>query len=157
MHRGDIQLDHAVLLLPYRAVVTLPEWITDNFIVSSRDYHADSKTVHRLIVFKDGCYLELLAFIRDDPVRAAGHGWDKEFGVVDFALTTCRPFDHRDLRIRLQQSKTNISYADPTDEARTLPGGQDVKWQVIVPQGIERGAVPFWCHDDTARASGARH
>ena len=82
LHGGEIQFDHAVLLLPYRAVMTLPEWITDNFIVSSRDYHTDGKTVHRLIVFKDGCYLELLAFIRDDPVRAAGHGWDQDFGVV---------------------------------------------------------------------------
>ena len=61
-----------------------------------------------------------MAFIRDDPVKAAGYGWDKDFGVVDFALTTRLPFDHADLRDRLQQSGTNISYADPTDGGRTL-------------------------------------
>ena len=92
-----------------------------------------------------------MAFIHDDPVKAAGHGLDKEFGVVDFALTTRRPFDHDDLQGRLQQSGTNISYAEPTFEGKQLPDGSDVQWQIIFPQGIERGAVPFWCHDVSPR------
>ena len=138
MPRVDVQLDHVILLLPYRTVMTLPDWITNNFTVGMKGYHADKNTVHRLIFFKDGCYLELLAFIHDGPVKAAGHGCDRDFGVVDFALTTRRLFDHKDLRGRLQRSGTDISYADPTGGGRILPDGSNVEWQVVLPQGIER-------------------
>ena len=147
----NIQLDHVVLLVPYRAILEPPGWIIDNFIVSTGGRHADGKTINRLILFKDGTYLELIAFINDDPVKAAGHGWDKDFGVVDIALTTRRAFDHKALQEKLRQTGTDISYADPLVGGRTSSDGPDLKWKVTIPQGIERGAVPFWCHDVTPR------
>ena len=120
-------------------------------MVGTRGYVADDRTVNRLIFFKDGFYLELIAFIHDDPVRAAGHGWDKDFGLVDVALTTRRPFDHAALRGRLQQSTSDILYTDPIHGRRTQLKEWDVEWEVTFPTGIERGAVPFWCHDVTPR------
>ena len=147
----ELLLDHVVLLLPYRSVVEPPAWLTGNFIVSAGRSQSDGKTMNRLIFFKDGTYLELIAFINDDPVKAAGHGWDKEFGVVDIAVSTRGTFDHKTLQERLQQSGTKVSYADPMDGGRTPNEEPDPKWKVTFPQGIERGAVPFWCHDVTPR------
>ena len=147
----NILLDHVVLLVPYRAILEPPGWIVDNFVVGAGSRHADGKTINRLILFKDGTYLELIAFINDDPVKAAGHGWDKDFGVVDIALTTRGAFDHKILQERLRQTGTDISYADPVDGGRTPSDGPDLKWKVTFSQGIERGAVPFWCHDVTPR------
>lgn len=50
--------------------------------------HADGRTENRLVVFRDGTYLELIAFIDDAPEKRRGHWWDRAFGVVDYALTT---------------------------------------------------------------------
>jgi hypothetical protein len=42
----------------------------------------------KLVVFRDGSYLELIAFIDDDPKHREGHWWgDKGWGVIDFAFT----------------------------------------------------------------------
>ena len=72
--RQDLaQLDHVILLLPYQDLLNPPSWLTSNFIVSPGGLHADGKTENRLVLFEDGTYLELIAFINDDPVRRQGH------------------------------------------------------------------------------------
>lgn len=37
--------------------------------------HADGKTENKLILFRDGTYLELIAFVNDDPEKRKGHWW----------------------------------------------------------------------------------
>ncbi|KAK5708172.1 hypothetical protein LTR97_000712 [Elasticomyces elasticus] len=127
------QLDHVIILLP------------------PGGRHADNKTENRLILFADGTYVELIAFINDDPKKRRGHWWDKPFGIVDFALTTHKPFDYPTLQTRLEASGSGVSYAEPTAGGRTMPDGQELKWKVTFPLGAERGEVPFWCHDVTPR------
>ena len=68
-------LDHVVLLLPYKTLNDLPSWVTSNFKVSEGGQHADEKTVNRLVLFRDGTYLELIAFVNDDPQKRKGHWW----------------------------------------------------------------------------------
>lgn len=146
------QLDHVVLLLPYRDIIDPPSWITDHFTISPGGVHADGKTENKLIFFEDGTYLELIAFIHDDEARRRGHWWDKPFGIVDYALTSSAPLDHAALNDRLEKTGTGISYKAPQEGGREKPdSGILVQWEVTFPQGAPRGALPFWCHDITPR------
>ena len=151
MHKSPAQLDHVVMLLPYADVQEPPDWITSRFNVSAGGRHADGKTVNKIVMFRDGTYLELIAFINDDPKRRKGHWWDKPFGIVDYALTTRMGIDHAAQRSRLEKSGSGISYADPVEGGRVNLNRQELKWQVTFPLGVERGVVPFWCHDLTPR------
>ncbi|KAK3674732.1 hypothetical protein LTR78_005454 [Recurvomyces mirabilis] len=145
------QFDHVIILLPYKDIIDPPKWVTDNFTVSPGGRHSDGKTENRLLIFKDGTYLELIAFIDDDPDKRKGHWWDKPCGIVDFALTTQKDFDYDGLQERLRESGSGISYAPPQEGGRRTPDGKELKWKVTFPKGAERGEVPFWCHDVTDR------
>ncbi|TKA80647.1 hypothetical protein B0A55_01858 [Friedmanniomyces simplex] len=151
MSHHATQLDHVIILLPYKDILNPPPWITNHFTVSPGGKHADNKTENRLILFSDGTYVELIAFINDDPEKRKGHWWDKPFGIVDFALTTQKPFDFAGLQERLEGSGSGVAYAKPVAGSRRREDGQDVKWEVTFPLGAERGEVPFWCHDVTPR------
>jgi len=151
MPKSAAQLDHVVLLLPYEDVINPPFWITDKFRVSAGGKHADGKTENRLIFFADGTYLELIAFVNDDPDKRSGHWWNKDFGIIDYALTMRNNFDHPALQERLKESGCGLSYAEPVEGGRITADKQEVKWKVTFPEGVERGAVPFWCHDVTPR------
>ncbi|EME89656.1 uncharacterized protein MYCFIDRAFT_213752 [Pseudocercospora fijiensis CIRAD86] len=153
MSKINAKLDHVVLLLPYQDIVDPPAWITDNFTVSPGGRHADNRTENKLVLFKDGTYLELIAFINDDPEKREGHWWDKSYGVVDFALTTSSE-DFGELggiKDRLSKTDTGISYTSPKVGGRKRPDGVELQWRVTFPTGTDRGSVPFWCHDVTPR------
>lgn len=124
------QLDHVVLLLPYKDILEPPAWLTDNFIISEGGRHADNKTENRLVLFADGSYLELIAFINDDPENRDGHWWDKPFGVVDFALTTTDESfgELAGIKSRLSKTGTDISYTEPKDGGRVKPDGTNLQW-----------------------------
>ncbi|KAK5122341.1 hypothetical protein LTR85_004252 [Meristemomyces frigidus] len=151
MRKSPALLDHVVLLLPYADLVELPKWVLDRFTITSGGKHSDGKTENRLVLFRDGTYLELIAFIRDDPAKRKGHRWDKDFGIVDYALTTRIDFEYATLQERMKASGSGINYAEPVEGGRMRPDKGEVKWKVTMPQGIEHGAVPFWCHDLTPR------
>jgi hypothetical protein len=147
----SVQLDHVVALLPYKDILDPPEWIRKNFIVSPGGRHADGKTENRLILFRDGTYLELIAFVNDDPDKRKGHFWDRSFGIVDYALTTSETYDFDPLQARLKRSGAGIEYTKPQTGGRARPDGVELKWEVTFPIGASRGEVPFWCHDLTPR------
>ncbi|OCL03243.1 hypothetical protein AOQ84DRAFT_392409, partial [Glonium stellatum] len=69
------QLDHIVILLPHADLLNPPAWLTKHFTISPGGRHADNRTENKLILFQDGSYIELIAFIDDDPARRAGHWW----------------------------------------------------------------------------------
>jgi hypothetical protein len=147
------QIDHVVLLLPYALITSPPDWLTTAFTLSPGGRHADNRTENRLILFADGSYLELIAFIDDDPKNREGHWWDKPYGIVDWALTTTteeQP-DVKRINSRLQNKDSKVRYADPVAGGRKRPDGVELRWRVTFPTGIERGVVPFWCHDVTDR------
>jgi hypothetical protein len=147
------QIDHVVFLLPYALIQSPPTWLTSAFTLSPGGRHADNRTENRLILLADGSYLELMAFIDDDPKNREGHAWDKPYGIVDWALTITseeQP-DVKKINSRLEGKDSEVRYADPVAGGRKRPDGVELKWKVTNPTGIERGAVPFWCHDVTER------
>lgn len=149
----DAQLDHVVMLLPYEMVKNPPGWLTDHFIISPGGRHADDKTENKLVLFPDGTYLELIAFIDDDPERRKGHWWDKDFGVVDWALTTSDDSfpELPAIKERLAKTDTEISYKSPQEGGRRRPDGKELAWRVTFPVNCSRGSIPFWCNDVSPR------
>lgn len=146
------QLDHVILLLPHKDVLNPPAWLSNYFTISPGGAHADGKTENRLVLFRDGTYLEIIAFIDDDRKLREGHWWDKPFGIVDYAFTTSSEPEFSALNARLGKTGTGVSYAEPKKGGRKRPDGVTLEWQVTFPEGVERGAVPFWCHDVSPRA-----
>jgi hypothetical protein len=157
------QIDHVIILLPYKDLLNPPAWLTDNFTISPGGRHLDGRTENKIIIFQDGTYIELVSFINDDPNLRQGHFWgDKDFGFIDFALTGPN-FDYAGLRTRLCQlgSLLGVDYALPQDGGRKRPDGQEVRWKVTFPlsqysserqhPASRRGEIPFWCQDETPR------
>lgn len=147
------QIDHVVLLLPYALITSPPTWLTSAFTLSPGGRHADNRTENRLVLFTDGSYLELIAFIDDDPKNREGHWWNKPYGIVDWALTntTEEQPDVGNINSRLENKDSKVRYTDPVAGGRKRPDGVELQWKVTFPTGIERGVVPFWCHDVTKR------
>ena len=156
-------LDHIIILLPYASLVDPPSWITDNFSITPGGKHGDGKTENKLICFQDGSYIELIAFINDDPEKRRGHWWDKEFGIVDFSFANSAGdaiIHFSELQQRLNkldwgEGATAVGYEKPQAGARLRPDGQEIKWQVtfpVVTTGYQRGEIPFFTHDVTPRS-----
>lgn len=170
------QIDHLIILLPYADIVSPPSWLTNNFTITPGGVHSDGCTENKLIFFQDGTYLELVAFINDDPARRDGHRWGrKQFGLIDFALTT--PADiggdaansyYDALKRRIGSARSSaaalgIEFIEPISGGRKMPDGTEVKWKVTFPTLASQvakgtyapsvtGAVPFLCHDITPRS-----
>ncbi|KAH7052233.1 glyoxalase-like domain-containing protein, partial [Macrophomina phaseolina] len=153
-------LDHIVVLLSYLELLNLPTWIKANFTVSPGGRHADGKTENKLILFQDGTYIELIAFLHDDPANRRGHWWgDKRHGIIDWALTssTVEHANRAAACLREWKSKqdnealADFAYTQPRQGGRRKPDGQEIAWFVTFPQGVRRGLAPFWCHDSTPR------
>jgi hypothetical protein len=66
---------HIIILVPYELLTSPPSWLTSAFTVSPGGRHADNRTENRLILLADGSYIELIAFINDDPALREGHWW----------------------------------------------------------------------------------
>jgi len=166
-------IDHIVILLPYSELVSPPSWLTSNFTITPGGVHSDNCTENKLILFQDGTYIELIAFINDDPERREGHRWGrKQSGLIDFALTTPAGanggniasvhYEALQRRVRSARSDLGIEYIEPISGGRRKPDGAEVKWTVTFPTLSRQvakgtyaasvtGAVPFMCHDVTPR------
>lgn len=162
-------LDHIVVLVPYQTLVDPPKWLADAFIISPGGRHGDDKTENRLILLADGCYLELIAFIDDDPQRREGHWWGmkRTWSIVDVAFSTSGDgsghfFENMQRRLGDVAGTTpdlNAGYEEPRSGGRTrldhTADGKDevveIKWKVTFPTGVVRGQLPFFCHDVTPR------
>ncbi|KAL1589501.1 hypothetical protein WHR41_01643 [Cladosporium halotolerans] len=149
-------LDHIILLVPHAHLTQPPSWLSAPFTLSPGGRHADNRTDNRLILLPDGVYLELIAFVNDDPQRRAGHWWDKPCGVVDWALTLAAPEAEEDgdlagVNERLESAGSGVRYDVPIKGGRTRPDGVEMEWRVGFPRGVARGVVPFWCFDVTER------
>ncbi|KAG9241133.1 glyoxalase-like domain-containing protein [Calycina marina] len=158
MVKRQLILDHVVILVPYAELAQPPSWITDSFTISSGGRHADGKTENRLVIFQDGSYIELIAFIHDDPKLREGHWWDKPFGIVDFAFTTVDGGgkNYAELQTRLEGiDGCEARYEKPRQGSRKRDDGQELHWHVTFPNttnGYRRGELPFFCHDITDRS-----
>ena len=172
-----VQIDHILILLPYSQLISPPPWLTANFTISPGGVHSDGRTENRLVLFQDGTYIELIAFINDDPVRREGHRWEKkQFGLIDVALSTLTDLEggdsatiyYNELSRRLATAVSpaaalGIQYLEPIAGGRKKPDGTEIKWKLTIPtlksdvakgtvSPSVTGAVPFICHDVTARS-----
>jgi len=151
-------LDHIIILLPYESLLRPPAWLTDNFTITPGGRHGDGKTENRLICFRDGSYIELIAFINDDLRKRLGHWWDKDYGIVDFsfadsvgdATTHFSELEGRLKGLKWAKSAVEVEYEKPQAGARMRPDGQEIKWQVTFPvvttcyqRGVGTGKKPF--------------
>lgn len=155
---ATLQLDHLILLLPHKDLIEPPLWLTENFTITPGGRHAGGKTENKLIVFRDGTYIELIAFIDDDKKNRSGHWWgDKKPGLIDYALTTPAGTGddaHKALVKRIKAADTGFEdagYRNPQAGGRTMPSGEEIKWKVAFPEGVHRGEAPFFCYDVTPR------
>lgn len=99
-----------------------------------------------LISFRDGSYLELIAFYRE----AVDHRWwdplKKGERLVDFCFRT------DDLRGDTQKLKdAGAAINDPVPWSRKRPDGFELKWLLSLATGSQRGVAPFLIEDVTPR------
>lgn len=147
--KSGVLLDHVVLLLlPYRDVVSPPEWMTTRFTIMALGRHADDTIVHRQILFRDRTYLELIAFVHDHPEKRKDYWWDMPYGIVDLALTTCEPSDLLALQRRLAALGSRVSYATTREGGQVTLGRQELKWRVTFIPDLTKTAVPDGTFDN---------
>jgi hypothetical protein len=148
-------LDHIIILVPYADVLNPPKWVTDNFTITPGGRHADNKTENKLILFQDGSYIELIAFIDDEPKHREGHWWgEKKNGIIDFACTTDEDavVHWTMMNERLKKAGGDMRYSAPRQGGRVKDTGENVIWKVTFPPtSVRRGELPFFCHDVTSR------
>jgi catechol 2,3-dioxygenase-like lactoylglutathione lyase family enzyme len=99
-----------------------------------------------LISFRDGSYLELIAFYREAP----DHRWwgplQKGERLVDYCAQT------DDLRGDTQKLRdAGVAINDPVPWSRTRPDGYELKWLLSLVTGSHRGVAPFLIQDVTPR------
>ena len=100
-----------------------------------------------LIPFRDGSYVEIIAFYRE----AVDHRWweplVKGERFVDFCLQTD---DLRGDTGKLRDAGVAIN--DPVPWSRKRPDGYELKWLLSLATGSHRGVAPFLIEDITPRA-----
>jgi hypothetical protein len=140
-----MKIDHVVQLVENldQAIV---QWKGMGFTVSPGGVHADGLTHNALVIFRDGSYIELLAFRSQDT---GNHRWARYrgfWGPIDYAISMP---DLTDFAAQLQTK--GLPYTAPYEGGRTRPDGIALRWRGIIPTDVNRG-LPFFIEDLTDRA-----
>ena len=141
---ATLAVDHLVILVADldRA---LADYTALGFSVQRGGTHAAGSTHNALVDFADGSYLELIAFLRPDPLHrwrdwsARGHQ-----GFVDFALT---PPSMDTMLARARAA--GLAYRGPVDDGRVRPDGAVLRWQIAMSPSPD---LPCLCSDLSPRA-----
>ena len=144
------RLDHLVVLIR-----DLDRAIRDyenlGFVVAPGGEHADGLTRNALIPFKDGSYLELVAFVDPEDSRDNVWGWrpflSSGGGLIDYCVAS------DDLRAdarRLEDLRFAVN--GPDDGGRRLPDGAEIRWRSARIHQDGR-VLPFLIEDLTPRSS----
>lgn len=155
-------LDHIVILVPYDVLRNLPSWLAEAFTILQGGRHADGVTENKLILFQDGVYLELIAFIPGKEEERKSHNWGHRHQghIIDWANTLHKEDDLAIIRDRVASAGTRIKYSAPKSGGRVRPDGQELRWVVSAPviddhsdnlSAFVGGEAPFWCLDRTPR------
>jgi catechol 2,3-dioxygenase-like lactoylglutathione lyase family enzyme len=135
-------IDHLVILVRDLAQAAA-DYTALGFTVTPGGEHAGGATHNVLVPFADGTYLELIAFLRDEP----GHRWARHAsigeGLVDFALLP----DAIEADIAAARER-GLVYEGPTPGGRLRPDGTRIEWQIGAPPTPD---LPFLCADVTPR------
>jgi catechol 2,3-dioxygenase-like lactoylglutathione lyase family enzyme len=99
-----------------------------------------------LISFRDGSYLEIIAFYRE----AVDHRWWKPLAQGERLVDFC--FQTDDLRADTKKLKdAGVAINDPVPWSRKRPDGYELKWLLSLATGSHRGVAPFLIEDVTPR------
>ncbi|OLN83283.1 hypothetical protein CCHL11_03022 [Colletotrichum chlorophyti] len=151
-------LDHIVVLLPHQVLASLPSWLSSEFTILTGGTHADGRTQNKLVIFADGTYLELISFVEGlSKEERLKHKWGpKPDGtIIDWAYSLKDESGFSAIQERVRSAQSVAAYDDPVPGGRIRPDGEELKWAVALPADaegkVERGELPFWCFDRTAR------
>jgi len=141
-----MKLDHIVQLTE-NLDQAVSHWMGMGFTVSPGGVHADGLTHNALVIFRDGSYVELVAF-RSREVDDTTHRWARYRGVwgpVDYAFAVPNVADYAtQLKIR------GLPYTDARDGGRERPDGVTLHWRSTNPADQSLG-LPFFLEDLTER------
>ncbi|KAL3496513.1 hypothetical protein BJX62DRAFT_221857 [Aspergillus germanicus] len=165
MPSQQVYIDHLLLQFSQEQFETLPQWILDNFTVIDGGVHTGGLSRNKLIIFRDGTYLELYNWI------ARPEDW-RERLPGDFALTTLDPLTAEASQERIANALAGtpgdggvgVTYSPPREGGRKNAEGFDVRWKIVKPGYTKADATPgdefyprgrtdapFFCHDITPR------
>jgi Glyoxalase-like domain len=144
------RLDHLVILVHDLDQASL-DYERLGFRVTPGGEHADGLTRNALVPFKDGTYLELVAFVDPDDLRDNVWGW-RAFvpsggGLIDY----CAASDDLGADARRLEER-GLAVDGPTDGGRRLPDGTEVRWRVAHIRQEGR-LLPFLIEDVTPRSA----
>ncbi|KAL6789171.1 hypothetical protein J3E68DRAFT_444029 [Trichoderma sp. SZMC 28012] len=163
--------DHVILLIPHAQLVSIPQWLSEAFTILDGGVHEGGMTENKLIIFQDGIYLELIAFVDGlNPQHRAMHPWGKQPDghIIHWAHTILSREEEegtntseerfRAVQARIQDSKVGIKYLDPEPGFRTMADGSKRIWANAIPNFDDyKGQIlinqqPFWTFDRTPRS-----
>lgn len=158
-------LDHIVILVPHNLLLNLPPWLDDAFTILKGGKHADGVTENKLILFQDGVYIELIAFVPGKEQERQTHKWGhrRQGHIIDWANTLlANEEDLTTIRSRVEAAGAGVKFSDPEDGGRVRPDGKELKWVTSAPVIYDDGSssklndfvggeAPFWCLDRTPR------
>jgi catechol 2,3-dioxygenase-like lactoylglutathione lyase family enzyme len=141
--QAGFRLDHIVI-----AVVDLDQAIADyrrlGFTVYPGGTHHGGASHNALVVFADGSYFELIAYLKPSPdvrwwklLSSSGEGF------VDFALNP-----ENTVRDAAATRERGLEIDGPVDGGRLRTDGVRLDWQIVRPRSTD---LPFWCGDVTPR------
>jgi hypothetical protein len=167
----DSVFDHVILLIPHYQLISLPQWLSDAFTILDGGVHEGGMTENKIVVFQDGVYLELIAFVDGlNPQHRAMHPWGKQPDghIIHWAHTILSREEEegsnkseekfRAVQARIQDSQVGIKYLDPEPGFRTMADGSKRIWANAIPNFDDyKGPVhvnqqPFWTFDRTPRS-----
>ncbi len=139
-----LTLDHVVILVADLGAA-IRDYAALGFTVQPGGTHADGATHNALVVFGDGSYLELIAFLQPDAPHRWG-AWARRGheGFIDFALLP----DSVPRVVEAARGR-GLAYEGPIAGGRLRPDGQRLEWQIGTPPTPD---LPFLCGDLTPRA-----
>ncbi|CAK7268747.1 hypothetical protein SEPCBS57363_003249 [Sporothrix epigloea] len=166
-------LDHIVLLVPHDVLRDLPSWLTSAFTVTPGGQHTGGITENQLILFQDGVYIEIIAFVHnsssggEEKGQRRAHRWGRqpEGHIIDWAVGLAAAADPEDAEMeygRIQKqvkaSGAGLAFENLVAGGRTTPDGVVLKWATASPADRSGnpnkdviGSLPFWCLDRTER------
>ncbi|KAL7901624.1 hypothetical protein HDV63DRAFT_404820 [Trichoderma sp. SZMC 28014] len=162
--------DHVILLIPHSQLISLPQWLSGAFTILDGGVHEGGMTENKIVVFEDGVYLELIAFVDGlNPQHKAMHPWGKQPDgqIIHWAHTILSREEEegsnkseekfRAVQARIQDSGVGIKYLDPEPGFRTMADGSKRIWANAIPRfdgykgPIYINQQPFWTFDRTPR------
>ena len=120
------------------------------FTVTPGGEHTDGLTRNALIPFRDGSYIELVAFLDPEDPRENVWGWRAILpsggGLIDY----CAASDDLGGDARTLEER-GLGVEGPTDGGRRLPDGTEIRWRVARIRQ-DGWLLPFLIEDVTPRS-----